>query len=187
MRRIGWLIGMLATGAAAATPSGTPTGWWLEEGVNPPGYAATAPLRTDANIDTVVLMCEAGTNGRVLQLQLYLTEEGPLLPVSRPDAEIKADPRAELVVDGLTFTAEILFADAHVVLADSRDDAWPALSPALVDAMGRGTRLTLRFDLIGDSSIDGSAVIDLAAGRDAIAAVRRCVAPGMPNVAEAPR
>lgn len=172
--------------AGAATES--PQGWRVEPEVDPPSYAVAVPRSTTLNVDTVVLMCESAASGRALQLQLYLTEEGPLLPKSATADTIKEQPRAEVVVDGRSFVTEILFADTYVVLADARRDMSPALSPTLLDALTKGSQMTLRFDLLGDSAIDGDVVVDLAAGRSSISAVRRCATPpnDPPNVARVP-
>ncbi len=183
------MLALLTATVIATAAMDQPAGWRVEPGVDPPSYAVAVPRSTTLNVDTVVLMCEPAGNGRVLQLQLYLTEEGPLLPKSATVDALKERPRAEIVIDGRSFTAEILFADAYVVLADSFKDGIPALSPAQLDALANGRQMTLRFDLVGGPAIDGDVVIDLAAGKTAISAVRRCATPpgsDPPNIARAP-
>ena len=56
------------------------TGWTLEQGVDPPSYALIEPRSRNLNLDVVVLACEQAEDHRVLQLQLYLTNDGPLMP-----------------------------------------------------------------------------------------------------------
>lgn len=159
-------------------------GWVLERDTAEPSYAAVTPVRANVNVDTVVLACVKGRDGRLLQLQLYLLDEGifrPLYPHSRP---LNDDPRAEITIDGKVFPATLLFADDYVVVADSQAGRFPLLSGALLDAMQAGTMMTLRFDLLtewsGPSSFDSEAVVDLKApgGRAAIAAMRLCAEPG---------
>lgn len=182
MRMLALLTSLIATTAMDQQAGG----WRLEPGVDPPGYAVAVPQAATVNVDTVVLMCEPAGGGRVLQLQLYLTDEGPLLPRAATEGAIKDEPRAEIVIDGRSFATEILFAEDHAVLADAEREMVPALSPALLDAMAGGGRMTLRFDLIGDAAIDGTVTIDLAAGRNAIESVRRCATPAGPNISQAP-
>jgi hypothetical protein len=69
----------------------------------------------------------------------------------------------------------------------------PLLSDALLDKLQRGRRMELKFDLLQEAqqltpSFDGTAVLDLRAGRGgaAVAAVRRCVDGKVPQVAETP-
>lgn len=159
-------------------------GWELEGGVQEPSYAVTSPAKTNLNVDSVALVCEQAGEGRGLQLQLYLTDDGPLAPVGSPPSALKDAARAEIVIDGRTFAAGIFFADAHVVLADEVKERVPVLSTRLLDAMERGKTMALRFDLVSEragepATFDGEAMVDLqaGAGRAAIAAVRRCADP----------
>ena len=55
--------------------------WRIEQGVDLPGYAVVEPTATSLNIDTVVLACEQAAKSTVLQLQLYLSDDGPLRPL----------------------------------------------------------------------------------------------------------
>jgi hypothetical protein len=87
----------------------------------------------------------------------------------------------DLIIDGLTHSAQLLFAGDFVVVADTADRAMPLLSDALLDGLQAGRRLELRFQLVkvahGQApAFDGIAVVDLQAGRGgaAVAVVRRC-------------
>jgi len=154
--------------------------WKAEEGVEVPSYAVTEPASSNLNIDSVVLMCEAAGDARILQLKLYLTDDGPLRPDGAAIERLKDDPRAQISVDGHVFPVSILFADEYAVLADGEHDRTPALSDDLLDAMTSGKRMLVRFDLVTEpagqaAAFDGEAVIEL--GTAAIAAVRRCATP----------
>lgn len=154
--------------------------WKVEENVDIPSYAVTEPTSSNLNIDAVVLMCEATDDVRVLQLKVYLTDDGPLRPNGVAPEKLKADPRAEISVDGQVFPVNILFADEFAVLADGEHDRFPLLSDRLLDAMAKGSRMVLRFDLAGEqpgqtAAFDGEAQIELGAA--AISAVRRCATP----------
>jgi hypothetical protein len=154
--------------------------WKLEENVGTPSYAVTEPTSSNLNIDSVVLMCEATGGERVLQLKVYLTDDGPLRPNGVAPEKLKADPRAEISVDGKVFPVAILFADEFAVLADDEHEHFPLLSDRLLDAMMTGKRMVLRFDLAAEppgqaAAFDAEAKIELAPA--AIAAVRRCAAP----------
>ena len=159
-------------------------GWTIERDVDPPGYAVIEPGRSDLNIDAVVLACEADDDRRILQLQLYLTNDGPLMPLGATAGSAKAEPRAEVVIDGHVFALALLFADEYVVMADETERLVPRLSERLLDAMEEGATMRLRFDLVAEpagqpAAFDGEAVIDLRAGQTgmlgkAVAAVRRC-------------
>src|SRR5258708_16768915 len=165
----------------AAKSAGASLGWILERDTETPSYAYAEPTSTNLNIDTVVLSCEGGHATPILQLQLFLKDDGPLLPTGALPSQLKKNPRAEIMIDGNTVPAAILFAGDHVVLADETQGRLPALSRRLVDAMASGGAMTLRFDLITEpvgepAAFDGEAVIDLRAGAGgrAIKAVRRC-------------
>ncbi|WP_421999249.1 hypothetical protein [Reyranella sp.] len=178
------LAAALAVGLAGTALSADPPGWTVEPDVDPPSYATVQPLATALNIDSVVLACEAMAGVRVLQLQLYLTDDGPLRPID-PMRRLEDDPRAVLVIDGATFPASLLFSEDHVVVADSREGFVPRLSEALLDALQAGSRMTLRVPLLDGRTgtrraSDGDTVVDLQAGggHDAVAALRRCTRPG---------
>ena len=172
----------------------TDAGWTLEQRVDPPSYAMIEPRTRDLNLDVVVLACEQAEDGRVLQLQLYLTNDGPLMPDGVNAGRVKADPRAEIVIDDHVFPVGLLFAEDHVVLSDQTEAMFPRLSIRLLDALEQGTTMRLRFDLVAEpagepAAFDGEAVVDLQAGPaeargKAVAAVRRCATdPAPQNVA----
>lgn len=181
------LVGLTAPAMAGAA------GWGLEANVRDPSYAVAEPTSTDLNVDVVVLSCEQGPEKRGLQLRVYLSGAGPLAPKAAA-AALKDDPRVELVVDGVSQTADLLFADDFVVVADSADGTMPLLSNAFLDKLQAGRRLELRFDLVQEPhgqapAFDGSAVVDLQAGSGsrAVAAVRRCADQPSQHLAETPR
>lgn len=175
------LLAFLSTTVAFAEPAiGKRGGWKLQPGVERPSYAVTEPVRSNLNIGSVVLACEGTEDRNVLQLQIYLSTEGPLLPNGVPPQQLKAAPRAEIVIDNHLFRVGLLFADDYAVLADA-GERYPLLSDRLLDAMEKGKMMVLRFDLVAEltgqsAGFDGEAVIDLqaGAGRTAIAAIRRC-------------
>jgi hypothetical protein len=181
------LVGLAAPAMAGAA------GWVLEANVAKPSYAVVEPTSTDLNVDAVVLSCEQGPERRGLQLRLYLTGNGPLAPKAAA-AALKDDPRVELVVDGVSQPADLLFADDFVVVADTADGTMPLLSDALLDKLQAGRRLELRFDLVQKPrdqapSFDGSTVVDLQAGSGsrAVATVRHCADEPTQHLAETPR
>jgi hypothetical protein len=181
------LVGIAGPAMAGAA------GWTLEADVSSPSYAVAEPTSTDLNIDTVVLSCEQGPDRRGLQLRLYLSGAGPLAP-KVATAALKDDPRVELAIDGVSQTADLLFADDFVVVADMADGTMPLLSDALVEKLQAGRQLELWFDLVQEPrgqapSFDGSAVVDLQAGSGsrAVAAVRRCADQPTQHLAETPR
>ena len=163
----------------ADTPS-TAVGWELERDVETPSYAVTEPASTNLDIDSVVLSCEQGPSRRGLQLRLYLSGAGPLAPLGS-GKDLRDDPTVYLIIDGLSHSAELLFADDFVVVADSADGVMPLLSDPLLDALQAGRRMELRFQLVKVTTaqkapFDGIAVVDLQAGSGgAVAVVRRCV------------
>ena len=160
-------------------------GWELEQGVESLGYVVNGPVSTNLNIDSVVLACEEAGGRRVLQLQIYQSTEGPLLPKGVEAGLLKDDPRAEIAIDGRVFPVDILFADVYAVLADATEGMFPRLSEGLVDAIATGRTMVLRFDLVTEragqpAAFDGEAVIALQAGAggSVISAVRRCTGTG---------
>jgi hypothetical protein len=179
---------LFATASLSAAPvdaaGAAVVGWKLEPGVDPPSYAVIDPTRTNLNVDSVVLACEEIGDGRGLQLQLYLSTEGPLAPKGVLPRGLKDEPRAEIEIDGRGFPAGLYFADDYVVLADEIKGMFPVLSDRLLDAMESGRTMVLRFDLLSEpvgqpASVDGELVIGLQAGRGgaAVATVRRCAEP----------
>jgi hypothetical protein len=183
-------------GARAVEGAASSGAWRIEEGTAEPSYAVADAVRTNLNAETVVLSCEAGAHSRLLQLQLFMSDEGALQPTYKHTAALKDDPKAVVAIDGKEFPVDLLFADDHVVLADTQDGRIPMLSPALADALQAGKTMTVRVDLLaepaggpaGAPAMDGEMVVDLQApgARDAIAAVRRCAEGASPNIAEVP-
>lgn len=183
------LLSVMSLLALAAGPQGAhaeagPPRWTIEQDTDEPGYAAVAPTVTNTNIDTVVLACEEAGGNRVLQLQLYLSDDGPLQPTYLQLRPLKAMPHAAITIDRDTYPVVLLFADDYALLADVLEGPFPALSDQLVGAMQTGSQMTLHFDLLDEwpnqpASFDSEAVVDLQApgGREAIAAMRRCVGP----------
>ena len=169
-------------------------GWTAEQGVDSPSYAMIEPRSRDLNLDVVVLACEQAEARRVLQLQLYLSNDDALMPDGADVARAKANPRAAIVIDDHVFPVGLLFAEDHVVLSDETQEMFPRLSTRLLDAMEQGTTMRLRFDLVAEAAdepaaFDGEAVVDLQAGpagthNNTVAAVRRCAtSPAPQNVA----
>jgi hypothetical protein len=142
------------------------------------------PTQTNLNVAGLVLACETAHDRQVLQLQLYLTNEGPLLPKGTDASQLKADPLAEVEIDGRIFPVSLLFGDDHAVLADGEVGGFAGVSGLLVDAMAKGKTMTLRFDLLAEppgtkAAFDGVAVVDLLAdgGSEAIREMQQCVTP----------
>jgi hypothetical protein len=180
-------------GIAAGPAMAGAAGWTLEANVSSPSYAVAEPTSTDLNVDAVVLSCEQGPDRRGVQLRLYLSGAGPLAPKAAA-AALKDDPRVELAIDGVSQTADLLFADDFVVVADTADGTMPLLSDAFLDKLQTGRQLELRFDLLQEPrgqapSFDSSAVVDLQAGPGgrAVIVVRRCADQPTQHLAETPR
>jgi hypothetical protein len=172
------LLFFLASRALAETPR--IDGWMLEPGVDVPSYAVTEPASTDLNIATVLLVCEEGASSRIVQLKLYLSDEGPLLPKGSAESELKRYPGIEVVIDERIYPAQLYFSDDYVLVADVERERFPVLSELLLEAMAKGRTMTLRFDLVaGRQAFDSELVVNLQAGKggQAVNAVRRCAAP----------
>jgi len=172
------LLFFLASRALAETPR--IDGWMLEPGVDVPSYAVTEPTSTDLNIATVLLVCEEGASSRIVQLKLYLSDEGPLLPKGSVESELKRYPGIEVVIDERIYPAQLYFSDDYVLVADVERERFPVLSELLLEAMAKGRTMTLRFDLVtGRQAFDSELVVNLQAGKggQAVNAVRRCAAP----------
>ena len=175
------LICLACQSVAGTTDTRSPAvGWELERDVETPSYVVTQPARTNLNIDSVVLSCEQGPSQRGLQLRLYLSGDGPLAPLGE-DKDLTDDPTVDLIVDGSSHFAQLLFADVFVVVADTADGAMPLLSDALLDVLQAGRWMELRFQLVKAArgqapAFDGVAVVELQAGLGgaAVAAARRC-------------
>jgi hypothetical protein len=172
---------VLLTSAASAI-GGQFEGWMTEPGVDPPSYAVTEPIDSNLNVDTVVLLCTEGRARRFLELDLYLSTPGPLLPIGADVQALKDSPSVEILVDGRTFPARLAFADDYVVVSDTSEGPNPSLSRTLLDALEHAETMLVRFDLLSEpngipASFDGQFRLNLRAGRSAIASVRRCTSP----------
>lgn len=172
------------TAEATESPGAELVAWKLESNASSARYAVAEPTQTNLNLASVVLACENAHDRNVLQLQLYLTNDGPLLPKGADASQLKAAPRAEVEIDGKIFPVSLLFGDDHAVLADGEVGGFAGVSEPLVDAMAKGKTMTLRLDLLAEppgvkAAFDGAAVIDLRAdgGSAAIGAMRQCVSP----------
>lgn len=175
---------VVAVCAVAGIGTAATNGWHLEEGVHEPSYAYIEPAATNLNIDVVALVCEQAGESRGVQLQLYPSGSGPLLPAGTPAHLVKDAARAEIEIDGRVFPTDIVFASDRVLLADAGRERVPVLSNEILDALQTGRTLVLRFDLVAEQpgvpqAFDAEAEIDLRAGggAKAIAAVRRCAEP----------
>lgn len=158
--------------------------WTIEQGTEHPSYAVVEPASSNMNIDAVVLACEYADGIRFLQLQLYLSDDGPLQPKYLPALPLKIAPRAVITIDRRSFPVDLLFAGDYAVLADGREGWFPSLSDRIVAAMQTGMEMTVYFDLWEEPAgelpaFDGQAVVDLQGpgGHEAIVAMRRCARP----------
>lgn len=159
-------------------------GWELEQEVDDPSYASIEPTKSNLKIDVLVLTCTVTRSSSLLQLALYLSAEGPLLPEGVEPDQLRPDPRVVIAIDRQTFLTTMFFADDHILIANEVADTMPSVSEALIDAMQNGGEMTIRFDLVSKPSrlsvFDGEAVFDLQAnkGGGAIASIRRyCLVP----------
>lgn len=182
---------MAAATARAGTSAFETVAWKLEPEDQPAHYAVAAPSRTNVNLANIVLACERAGDRNVLQVQLYLTDDGPLLPIGAVPSQLRDEPRVEIGIDGRIFPASLLFGDDHAVIANAQVGNVAGVSDALIDAMAKGRTMTLRFDLLNrragaPAAFDGEAVIDLQAdgGRAAVETVRRCIAPPVDRTAD---
>lgn len=173
---------VLAAQGLADGTAPTSRGWELEQGVEEPSYARIEPMESNLNIDALVLVCALARDATVLQLELYWSTEGPLMPKGVEPDKLRPDPQAMLVIDGRGHPLTMYFADDHVVMADAVTGRMPSLSKALVDAIQNAKDMIMRFELTlkapgQPSSFDGVARFNVRAnkGGAAIAAVRRCI------------
>src|SRR4029450_8897451 len=154
------------TAVRAETPGAALVAWKLEPNSSPARYAEVEPTQTNLDVASVVLACENAHDRNILQLQLYLTNEGPLLPKGADASQLKLAPRAEVEIDGKIFPVSLLFGDDHAVLADGEVGGFAGVSEPLVDAMRKGRTMTLRLDLLAEppetkADFEGAAVIHL--------------------------
>jgi hypothetical protein len=185
MRTILVLAWFAAAWAYAGRANAQGTKWEIERGVEVPSYAVAEPTATDLNVGTVVLSCEQVDNGRVLQLQLYLSDDGQLRPIGVSPRGLADDPRASISIDGKQFPVTLLFADDRVLLADSPRGTFPRLSDRLIEALQTGRTMILQFELFAPrrgrhAGFDSKAIVDLetAGAREATSAMKRCVGTG---------
>lgn len=154
-------------------------GWTLKNGEGQTLYAVVAPSSATLNVKAVVLACEVVNGGRGLHFQLYPATPGPLLPNGATREQLKDDPSVRLEVDGEISVGQLDFAGDFAVVYNQVAGGLPTITPALGNALERGSKLTLRFDLVRDQAgtqpFDAQAVVDLksANGASSIAAVRR--------------
>lgn len=158
-------------------------GWVTEPGVDAPSYAVTEPIDSNVNVDTIALICGDSHAGRGIELDLYLSEPGPLLPNGADPSQLTDMPSVEVAIDDQIFPARLLFGDEFVIVTNAADDEGPFLSRRLLDAMQVGATMVLRFDLLREKAgepktRDALVVVDLVRGHAAIAAVRRCASTG---------
>jgi hypothetical protein len=158
--------------------------WKLDPNSSPARYAEVEPTQTNLNVASLVPACENTQDLEVLQLQLYLTNEGTLLPKGTDASQLKAAPRAEVEIDARIFPVSLLFGDDHAVLADGEVGGFAGVSELLIDAMAKGKTMILRFDLLAEppgtkAAFDGAAVVDLRTdgGSEAIGEMQQCVSP----------
>jgi hypothetical protein len=169
-----------ASAVAASGPSDLSDAWTVVPGMATPASAAVAPSSTNLNIDRVVLACQDGSHGRLLQLQLYQTEEGYLGPADGYAAPPAGEPRADIAIDGQRFPVSLVLAENHAVLGDTWDGPLPKLSDRLVKAVETGNVMTLRAGLPADpdgsGTFEGEAVVNLGSpGKSAaVEAMRQC-------------
>jgi hypothetical protein len=158
-------------------------GWELPETAGQPDFATAIPVATNLDIEAVVLACERGDDGGVLQLQLHPSGDDAATRAIGPPVW-SYGRRAEIGIDGRVFPADVLFADDYVVVANETRGRFPNLSGPLVDAMATGRTMVLRLSVDVETisrhrGVDGYVTVDLQAGHGsrAIAALRRCGSP----------
>lgn len=173
--------GLIALGLLLEDSLNPPAGagWTLKDGEGQSLYAVVAPSSATLNVKAVVLACEVVSGGRGLHFQLYPATPGPLLPNGATREQLKDDPSVRLEIDGEISAAQLDFAGDFAVVYNQVAGGLPTMTPALGNALERGNKLTLRFDLVRDQAgtqpFDAYAVVDLksAKGASSIAAVRR--------------
>jgi hypothetical protein len=124
--------------------------WKLDPNSSPARYAEVEPTQTNLNVASLVLACENAQELGVLQLHLYLTNEGTLLPKGIDASQLKAAPRAEVEINARIFPVGLLFGDDHAVLADGEVGGFARVSELLIEAMAKGKTMILRFDLLAE-------------------------------------
>ena len=171
-------LAVLAASLASATSE---SGWTLvRQDETPRVYAITKSLRTNLNLLAVVLACEQIERRNSLQLQLYPSNQEPILPAGASPEDMKEAPRVELTIDDKNYDVQVAFGGDYALVLDGVDGDLPMLSAKLLEALEAGKSLRLRFDLVREAagqpaSFDGDVEIDLQAGEGtgALATVRR--------------
>ena len=163
-------IAMLAAGLASAASE---SGWTLvRQDETPRVYAITKSMRTNLNLAAVVLACEQIERRNSVQLQLYPSNQEPILPAGASPEDMKDEPRTELAIDEKVFAVQVAFGGDYALVMDGVDGDLPVLSTKLLEALEAGRSLRLRFDLVREAagqpaSFDGEVEIDLRAGEGA--------------------
>jgi hypothetical protein len=172
---------LAATMAASLASAASESGWTLvRQDETPRVYAITKSMRTNLNLVAVVLACERIERRNNIQLQLYPSNQEPILPAGASPEDMKDEPRAELAIDDTTYAVQVAFGGDYALVMDGVDGDLPMLSAKLLEALEAGKTLRLRFDLVREAasqpaSFDGEVEIDLQAGEGtgALATVRR--------------
>ena len=92
------------------------------------GITPTLCLRCSAAPACVVV--RAGPKPARTSTQACLLGTGPLAPLGA-DKDLSIDPTVDVIIDGLSHSADLLFADDFVVVANSADGVMPLLSDPL--------------------------------------------------------
>ncbi len=172
---------LAATLAASLASAASESGWTLvRQDETPRVYAITKSMRTNLNLVAVVLACERIERRNNIQIQLYPSNQEPILPAGASPEDMKDEPRAELAIDDKTYSVQVAFGGDYALVMDGVDGDLPMLSTKLLEALEAGKTLRLRFDLVREAasqpaSFDGEVEIDLQAGEGAgaLATVRR--------------
>lgn len=179
--RLAGHIFAIVTLAGSLASAASESGWALvRQDESPRIYAITKSMRTNLNLAAVVLACEQIERRNSVQLQLYPSNQEPILPAGASPEDMKEEPRAELAIDDRSYPVQVAFGGDYALVMDVVDGDLPVLSTRLLEALEAGKNLRLRFDLVREAkgqpaSFDGDVEIDLQAGEgtSALATVRR--------------
>lgn len=180
MRPAGHIFAIVTLAGSLAVAA-SESGWTLvRQDETPRVYAITKSMRTNLNLAAVVLACEQIEGRNSIQLQIYPSNQEPILPAGASPEDMKDEPRAELAIDDKSYAVQVAFGGDYALVMDSVDGDLPVLSAKLLEALEAGKSLRLRFDLVRETagqsaSFDGDVEIDLQAGEGtgALAAIRR--------------
>lgn len=180
MRLAGHIIAVVTLAGSLASAA-SEAGWTLvRQDETPRIYAITKSMRTNLNLAAVVLACEQTEGRNSVQLQLYPSNQEPILPAGASPEDMKDEPRAELAIDDRSYAVQVAFGGDYAIVMDNVDGDLPVLSAKLLEALETGKSLRLRFDLVREAagqpaSFDGDVEIDLHAGEGtgALATIRR--------------